>query len=468
MDDSGKGRPPSLLLVEDEDDLRWLLARVFEKAGYRVAEASSAEEALEAWREESRDAVVTDLKMPGASGLDLMRELHAEEPRLPVIFISAMEDVATAVQAIKDGAWDYLTKPFDNEHLLAVVARALDHLSMRREIQDLRKRVRKRPPFFGNSAPARRLEGQVRLLASHPDLTVLIEGESGTGKEVFARALHEASPRSGAPFLAFDCGALPENLSESMLFGHCKGAFTGADRDHRGLFEQAAGGTVLLDECGNLSPALQGKLLRCLQEREVLPLGASRPRSFDARILAATNDDLEARMEEGSFRLDLFHRLAEFRVRLPALKERPADVPIFARHFLAEAAAEQGRRPPFLPAEAEEHLSGLPWPGNLRELRNEMRRLCLLRPEAEIDLPSLLEILGPGSPGGTNPSRSPGDPVLESLPLKERIQRTVERLEQDWILEAIEACGGNKAAAARRLGIDYTTLHRKLRRLRAR
>jgi two-component system nitrogen regulation response regulator GlnG len=308
---------------------------------------------------------------------------------------------------------------------------------------------------FGVSKQARELERRVRLLAETPGLSLLLQGESGTGKEVVARTIHDWSPRRTAPFVAVDCGALPEPLLESLLFGHRRGAFTGADQDREGLFVEAHTGTLFLDELGNLPAGLQAKLLRCLQEREVRPLGSDKPVPFDVRLIAAANVDLLAETQRGRFRLDLYHRVAEFVVRIPPLRERPEDVLHFADCLLARVAEETGRGPARLTAAAKAHLSAHRWPGNLRELFNCLRRAALLAAGDELggddlDLAPETQALVPGFEEGT--------------PLTEQVQTAALRIERAWIEHVLAATGGNKAEAARRLGVDYTTLHRKLKR----
>lgn len=459
-----------LLLVDDEEDLRWLLGGCLRDRGYEVLEAQSAEAALERFKEAEIDVVISDVRMGAMSGVDLLVRLRELDPKLPIILMSAIDDVATAVGAMKLGAYDYLAKPFDNTELLRVVERAVETKALRSEVLRLRAGLLGSATRFGISERALELERRVRLVAETPQLSVLIEGESGTGKEVVARTIHELSPRSSSRFVAVDCGALPEPLLESLLFGHRRGAFTGADRDRTGLFLEADGGTLFLDELSNLPLGLQSKLLRCLQEREVRPLGSDSAIPFDVRLVCAANRDLITMTRDGNFRLDLYHRIAEFVLRPPALRERPQDIDFFADLFLDRIGDELGRHPPRLSEDARARLHDAPWTGNLRELQNTLRRAALLA-TGETIVASDLEL--DGNDRQTMPLDGMHDGVAiagerfefrEDAPLTEQIHEAMAALEKRWIGEALRNAGGNKAEAARRLGIDYTTLHRKLKR----
>ncbi|MFY9342609.1 MAG: sigma-54 dependent transcriptional regulator [Planctomycetota bacterium] len=451
-----------LLIVDDEPDLRWVLRGLFEDEDFAVREAGDGDEALAAIDQELPDVVLTDMRMPKVSGLDLLRQLRARTPDLPVVLLSAVEDLATAVDAIKEGAFDYQSKPFDAPRLLLSVSRAAEQHALRRELQALRTSGT-RAADFGPSRAARELRRQVELVAAQDRVAVLIAGESGTGKEVVARAIHAGSPGRDGPFVAIDCGALPEHLLESQLFGHCKGAFTGADRNREGLFPMADGGTLFLDEIGNLPLPLQAKLLRALQERAVVPVGGSTPVPFRARLLCATNAELKAELAAGRFRVDLYHRIAEFELVLPPLRERPDDVEHFARMFLAEANHELGRSVEGFTASAAQALRGQRWPGNLRELRNVVRRAVLTATARELDATDLALANAP-----VHDCSAGAAPVLPAddgaLPLGERLQKANDALEAEILRATLDQCGGNKAAAARALRIDYTTLHRKLKR----
>jgi two-component system, NtrC family, response regulator HydG len=455
---------PELLIVDDEPDLRWVLRGLFQDDGFAVREAADGEAALAAIAERLPAVVLSDMRMPKLPGIELLRTLRQRQPELPVILLSAVEDLATAVGAIKEGAFDYQSKPFDPPRLLLAVRRAAEQSAMRAELQRLRQGQRQAIADFGPSAAAQELRRLLALVAPQAGLSVLLCGESGTGKEVVARSLHALSPRAAGPFVAVDCGALPEPLLESQLFGHEKGAFTGADRARPGLFTLANGGTLFLDELGNLPLPLQSKLLRALQERVVVPVGGSQPVPFDARLIAATNAELDADVKAGRFRIDLYHRIAEFTVPLPPLRQRPTDVVHFAKLFLAEANQELGRRLLGFTAAAEAALQRQPWPGNLRELRNAVRRAALLATADELDAPDLQLGAELSATAGIEATAPASLPDGSAQPLAERLRLASDALEAEILAATLAECGGNKAAAARALRIDYTTLHRKLKR----
>jgi DNA-binding NtrC family response regulator len=452
---------PHLLIVDDEPDLRWVLRGLFEDEGFEVQEAGDGQEALQIVERREPDVVLSDMRMPHVSGLQLLRELRARKPELPVILLSAVEDLATAVDAIKEGAFDYQAKPFDGPRLLLSVRRAAEQRALRREVQELRNSRGGASSDLGPSAVARELHRTIDLIAPQTSLSVLLCGESGTGKEVVARAIHAASPLRDGPFVAVDCGALPEQLLESHLFGHEKGAFTGADRARTGLFQMANGGTLLLDELGNLPMALQVKLLRALQERAVMPVGGSEPVPFQARLLCATNADLQGEVRAGRFRIDLFHRVAEFVITLQPLRERPEDIVHFAKLFLAESNQDLGRQVQGFTPSAESWLQGQQWTGNLRELRNTIRRTVLLASSHELDA---ADLTSSGTASSASTPRRTEAVADADLPLAERLRAATEELESEILRSTLAACEGNKAAAARALRIDYTTLHRKLKR----
>ena len=451
-----------LLIVDDEPDLRWVLRGLFEDDGFEVAEAGNGAEALRQLEQHTPDVVLSDMRMPEVAGIELLRTVRQRCPDLPVILLSAVEDLATAVDAIKEGAFDYQAKPFDAPRLLLTVRRAAEQHALRREVQQLRSNQSGVHLDFGPSRRAQELRRHLELVAPQTSVAVLLCGESGTGKEVAARAVHALSSLASGPFVAVDCGALPEQLLESQLFGHEKGAFTGADRAHTGLFVMADGGTLFLDELGNLPLPLQAKLLRALQERTVVPVGGSQPVPFRARLVCATNADLAADVRAGRFRVDLYHRIAEFQVAMPALRERPDDIVHFARLFLAEANLELGRSVQGLTAAAERSLRQRPWPGNLRELRNAVRRTVLTCTSLELDDSDFAAAL-PGEPVSANRPLPDLMPAGDQ-PLTERLRAASDVLEAQILTTTLATCGGNKAAAARALQIDYTTLHRKLKR----
>jgi DNA-binding NtrC family response regulator len=451
--------PLQILVVDDEPDLRWVLRGLFEDEGFAVREADDGDTALLALRDAVPDVILSDVRMQRVAGLELLQQVQRQHPDLPVVLLSAVEDVATAVSAVRAGAFDYQAKPFEPERLLLTVRRAAEQHRLRREVSDLRRSSARGEVDFGPSPASRQLAATIELVAAQPSLAVLLCGESGTGKEVAARAIHARSPAAAGPFVAVDCGALPEPLLESHLFGHVRGAFTGADRARVGLFPMADGGTLFLDELGNLPLSLQAKLLRALQERAVVPVGGREPVPFRARLLAATNNDLGADVQAGRFRLDLYHRVAEFVLPLPPLRSRPDDVLHFATRFLAEANREMGRHVTGFDASASQALVQRSWPGNLRELRNTIRRAVLVAPETQLSAADL-------APALPTPPPEPGVSVLGAGDgtLAERIRSATATLERQILSDTLASHAGNKAAAARALGIDYTTLHRKLKR----
>ena len=454
-----------VLLVEDDHELRSLLVDVLSDAGYEAVPFASAKAALGAIAAgQAADVVVTDLIMPGMQGQDLLRELRGLRPELNVIIMTAFGSIDSAIELVKAGAYDYLTKPLGADDLLLAVERALSESRLRREIAQ-RSRVAAAGALRGFIGPSRPMQEVFQLLprAATSRHAVLITGESGTGKELVARALHELSGRG--PFVTVNCGALPEQLLESELFGHEKGAFTGADRAKEGLFEAAHGGTLLLDEIAELAPALQPKLLRALEHAEIRRVGATQPRAVDVRLVAATNRDLENEFELGRFRGDLFWRLNVLTIHVPPLRERAADIPLLAEYFLEEAAADaratataDAPPPPKVPRtiapEAVAILTAYAWPGNVRELRNAIHRAATLVSGDEIrpeDLP---------------PRVRQGGEAASLVAGASRQQLSLRDLERLYVLEVLRQVAGNKSRAAEILGFDRKTLYRKLEEYR--
>src|ERR671917_44086 len=381
---------PLILIAEDEDLMRVILSGLLEEAGYRVAAAASAEEALERFAAEDVAVTLTDIRMAGMDGLALLDRIKDVDPEALVVVMTAYSSVDSAVAALRKGAYDYVTKPFVNEDLLQSVKNALRQRELFRENRHLRRELDRRYSFSEIIGTSPALQAVFRLVekVAATNTNVLVQGESGTGKELIARAIHHNSARADRPFVAINCGALPETLLESELFGHLKGAFTGAVASKPGLFRAAEGGTVFLDEVGEVSPAMQVRLLRAVQEHEVTPVGSSAAVRFDARIICATNRDLEKEVSEGRFREDLFYRLNVIEVHLPPLRERREDIPLLARHFVKRTAREQGQdEKPIEPA-AMTALINYNWPGNVRELQNAIERAFTLSGEG-IDLDSL-------------------------------------------------------------------------------
>jgi len=441
----------SVLVVDDELNIRNALAKILEKAGHKVLAAESGDQALGRLHETTFDVVLTDLKMVGTGGMDVLRAVKQGQPEAEVILLTAYGTIDSAVEAIKIGAYDYLTKPSDPERLVHVVAKALEHKALRDEVRQLRERVAVREAFeqiVGRSVRMRAVYEQVRQVAP-TTATVLITGESGTGKELVARAIHNRSPRKSRPFVTLNCGALPETLLESELFGYERGAFTGALGMKVGRIEQAHEGTLFLDEVGEMSPKTQIDFLRVLQERELRRVGAAHPITVDVRFIAATNQDLEAAVKAGAFREDLYYRLAVVPITLPALRERTEDIPLLATAFLREFCARYERPEKSFSASALQALREYGWPGNVRELRNLIERLVVTVPDRVIrpvHLPSTILT-------GERPEHSLTIPL--GIPL--------HVVEEQVIRRTLGAMTSNRERAAKILGISPRALHYKLR-----
>jgi two-component system, NtrC family, response regulator HydG len=438
--------PIRVLVVDDEPGVRYTLREILASEGLLVDEAADGAEALLRFERHPAPLVLTDLRMPGMDGLELLRRLQERSPPPRVVIVTAHGSERQAVEAMKAGAHDYFKKPFANEELLAVVRRAVEAIRLSSENERLAGELALARTMVFASETMRRLAVLVARVAPR-DVTVLLAGESGTGKERVAEAIVLASRRAERPFVRFNCAALAPELAEAELFGHAKGAFTGAAHARPGLFREADGGTLLLDEVGELAPTAQAKLLRVLQAGEVRPVGEERARTVDVRVLAATHRDLEAEVRAGRFREDLFYRLHVVQLRIPPLRERPEDVPGLARHFLERFARRFGVEPLRVPPALFDRLAGHAWPGNVRELENAIESLVALSPPEGLDL-SLL-------PGG-GAAAAEGPP----LALKERVQA----YERGLVVEALRAARGNRSEAARRLGVSRVTLHDKLRR----
>ncbi len=437
-----------LLLIDDEPDflsgVRRLLEREFN--GLSVATADRPRTALAMVRRRQYDLILLDIKMPEMDGLDLLEELLRLDPALSVVMLTAHGTIDTAVTAMKKGAWDFLTKPVDRETLCRVVSRGLERNRLKRENERLRRELSDRHRFVGNSPALRRFLDELRNAAA-TDYNVLVRGASGTGKELAARAIHAWSARSKGPLVMVNCPAIPEHLLESELFGHCRGAFTGADREHRGLFAAADTGTLVLDEIGDIPLAIQAKLLRVLEEQEIRPLGASKPIPVDVRIVAVTNRDLEAMIAEGRFRQDLFYRLNVLGVETPGLAAMREDIPELAEHFLRQAARETGRPMPPLTKELLRALMERPWPGNVRELQNAMRRLVVT---GDLRLPA------------TGPAALSAE---EDLPYGEAKERLLEHFNRRYFHRLLQRTSGNVSRAAVVAGLNRSALQKILRRL---
>ena len=438
-----KGDKGHILVVDDEPSMRTTLSILLKREGYRVSLAESGAEALPMLAPGEYDMILTDLKMEGMDGIELLRHIKAVDPQAEVLIFTAYGTIASAVEAMKLGAYDYIGKPFDEEELLLKVARALERKALVREVQALRQELQVQGRIVAASKEMREVLAKIDQVAP-TGATVLIEGESGTGKELVARAIHQRSPRSTAPFIPINCSSFPETLLESELFGYEKGAFTGADKGRKGLFEAAHTGTLFLDEIADMPLPLQGRLLRALQEGEVRRLGSTRPIRVDVRIVTATNKRVDSLVAQGTLRDDLFYRLNVVRISTPPLRERPDDIIPLAQHFLVVYKKRAKKEIAGFAPDAAKAMLAHPWPGNVRELENAVERGVILCRSSSITAQAL----------------SLGIPPLErgsdqGITLKE--------LERRHTLAALERHGGNQAETARELGIGRNTLWRRLK-----
>ncbi len=445
----------SLMIVDDDAAMRQMLDSLFREQGFAVSDASSAAEALDMASELEFDAVLSDIKMPGKSGIELVGELRQIRPDTPVVLMTAFGSIDSAVEAMRVGAFDYVTKPFEPEAVLLTIERAIERRALEEENRRLRRAVDQTSSFgdlIGESPAMREIFALIRKVA-HGRSSVLITGESGTGKEVVARTLHYHGSRADKPFVPINCTAIPEGLLESELFGHVRGAFTGAHASKRGLFEKANGGTLFLDEIGDMGLGLQGKLLRVLQDGEIRPVGGTQPTRVDVRIVAASNKDLQAAMEEEDFREDLFYRLNVIPIYIPPLRERPEDIPALVDAFLRKHS--DGRRRSIAPA-AVERLKECSWKGNARELENVLERALALSDSDELGIEDL-----PLGSAGSSHENSGTDAALHCAA---RDRLSLRELEERYIDEVLGLTNGNKVQAAKILGIDRKTLYRRAER----
>jgi DNA-binding NtrC family response regulator len=452
-----------ILITDDNLMNRRLLAAVFESQGFQIRLAESGEEALKEIAAELPSVLLLDLRMPGMDGLEVLRKAKEVAPQLPVILLTAHGDLPDAVQAIKLGAYDFLARPINNDKLVLTVRRALERQQLMGEVQDLRRQLDAASSLgrFNTSGQAiRGIVHQIQQVAGS-SLTVLIQGETGTGKELVARAIHQQSSRSAKPFVAIDCGAIPENLLESELFGYEKGAFSGADRRKEGYFQTAEGGSMFLDEVANLPVGTQAKLLRVIQERHVQPLGGTRSFPMNIRFIAAANEALDSQVSAGRFRQDLYYRLAEFIIVLPPLRERRDDILPLARRFQEEASVELRRPVQGISDAAAEILVNHNWPGNVRELRNLVRQAVLQASGPMIDVSDIRQV---GMKRTASASITAEVAVPMGSSLKEISDSASAAAEKQAIVEALRASRGNKSRAARLLKVDYKTLHVKIKR----
>lgn len=441
-----------ILVVDDERSMGEFLTLLLSKDGYRVKATTSGRDALSQLEEEAYNMLITDLRMPEMNGIDLVREARRRYPELGVVVMTAFASLDSAVEALRLGAADYITKPFQVDEIRSVVEKALDAIALRKENRKLKARLFEEgsvPRLIGSSPAMRELMDLIHRVAPS-DSTTLITGESGTGKEVVAQIIHQLSERSLGEFVTVNCCALPDTLLESELFGHVRGSFTGAVRDKEGLFKVASSGTLFLDEVGDMSPALQVKLLRALQEREILPLGATRPIRIDVRVIAATNSDLEAKQRSGDFRPDLFYRLSVIPIHIKPLRERREDILELSEYFLDRSCKRHGLARKILAEEARRLFMSYGWPGNVRELENTIERAVILS-EGNTLQASIL-------PGKIQSSQGSLCGSTDSA------YGTLEQVERAYLLRVLDETGWQKKKASEILGIDPSTIYRKLQR----
>jgi two-component system response regulator HydG len=445
---------PRILVVDDEESHRIMLRAVLKEEGYEVSEASDGTEAVKAVEQEPFDLILLDIRMTTMDGIEALTEIHKKSPLVPVLIMTAYASVKTAVEALKAGAFEYLTKPLDIEELKILIEKALEHYHLREENLVLKERLGDRFDFskiIGKSKKMKEVFDTLSLVAP-TDATVLILGESGTGKELAANAIHQNSPRASQPFIKVSCAALPETLLEGELFGHEKGAFTGAIARREGRFQLAHRGTIFLDEVGEMSVTTQTKLLRVLQEKEFEPLGSTRTVKVDVRVIAASNKDLDREAKEGRFREDLFYRLNVVPISLPPLRDRKEDIPALATHFFAIYRDKNRKQLNDISGKAMDLLMRYDWPGNIRELENCIERAVILaRGEVIVpaDLPPIIQAL------------SIGDREIQGLELPSGM--SLQEVEKALILKTLEDTGGNRTRAAEILGINRRTLQNKLK-----
>lgn len=462
-------------VVDDDQSIRWVLRKALAADGFQVACYDNGNNALAALKKNSPDVLITDIRMPGINGLELLRQIHQHVPALPVIIMTAHSDLDSAVAAYQGGAFDYLPKPFDLDEAVALVQRAVTQSTTSAAQETELADQSPVPEIIGEAAAMQEVFRAIGRL-SRSTITVLINGESGTGKELVARALHKHSPRAAQPFIAINTAAIPRDLLESELFGHERGAFTGAQTARQGRFEQANGGTLFLDEIGDMPPELQTRLLRVLAEGEFYRVGGHTPTHVDVRIIAATHQNLEQRVAQGLFREDLFHRLNVIRINMPAVRERREDIPLLLKHFLQTAAQELEVEPKRLHPELVSYLSQLDWPGNVRQLENLCRWLTVMASGHDLNLADL-------PPDIRQQTSSKTDNAIEwDQALREWANRTLNQsqlnqeqpllksalptLERTLISVALEHSGGHRQQAARLLGWGRNTLTRKIKELR--
>ena len=434
-----------ILVIDDEKTQRDILADILRDAGYAVTCAADGDEGLRQIEESGYALILTDLKMPGKDGFAVLEEALKINPHCQTIIMTAFGSIPSAVNAIKNGAYDYLTKPFKKDELLHVIARAAEKVRLLEENERLKNEVAQRYTYhnlIGGSAAMRKIYGLIEKIKDI-DATVLISGESGTGKEMVARAIHYSGKRKEGPFVALNCGAIPETLIESELFGHEKGAFTGAHKDYIGKFEQAQGGTIFLDEIGTMRMDLQIRLLRVLQEKRVSPVGSHRIIDLDVRVIAASNEDLQAKVDSGAFRPDLYHRLNVFHIHLPALRDRKEDIPLLVRHFAEQYAAQYQKALPRFDKEAVQKLEKYKYPGNVRELEHIIEKTIILN---------------------DNDTIRSEDLIMPEISTAHSVPASLVEMEKQMIIDTLKEMNGSIKKTAEKLGITYKTLQYRIKK----
>ncbi|PRA14196.1 MULTISPECIES: nitrogen regulation protein NR(I) [Pseudomonas] len=461
-------RSETVWIVDDDRSIRWVLEKALQQEGMTTQSFDSADGVMSRLARQQPDVIISDIRMPGASGLDLLARIREQHPRLPVIIMTAHSDLDSAVASYQGGAFEYLPKPFDVDEAVALVKRANQH-AQEQQNQEAPPALTRTPEIIGE-APAMQEVFRAIGRLSHSNITVLINGESGTGKELVAHALHRHSPRADSPFIALNMAAIPKDLMESELFGHEKGAFTGAANLRRGRFEQADGGTLFLDEIGDMPADTQTRLLRVLADGEFYRVGGHTPVKVDVRIIAATHQNLETLVHAGKFREDLFHRLNVIRIHIPRMSDRREDIPTLARHFLSRAAQELAVEPKLLKSETEEYLKNLPWPGNVRQLENTCRWITVMASGREVhisDLPPELLSLPQDSAPVTNWEQALRQWADQALARGQSslLDSAVPAFERIMIETALKHTAGRRRDAAVLLGWGRNTLTRKIKEL---
>ncbi len=455
--------PKKILVVDDEPDMRWILTNVLKKKGYRTITADDGKKAVQKVIKDDPDIILLDIRMPEMDGIQVLEKVREINPSTPVIIITAFADVKNAVQAMKLGAHDYLIKPFDNSELLLIIERALEKRALETEVEHLRSLLLDRVDLssrMGKSTKIEELSKKVKKVAQS-DFSVLIQGESGTGKELVAEAIHLNSQRSGGPFVVVDCGAIPETLIESELFGYEKGAFTGAFKRKKGYFEAANRGTIFLDEITNLPKSMQMKLLRAIHQKTVTHLGGTEKIQVDVRILCASNEEVLQQVKKGKFRRDLYYRINEFTIDVPPLRDRREDILYLSQLFLTEVNSELNKNIKGFSEEAKKFLLQYNWPGNVRELRNAVRRSALLASKEiqQSDLPREILI----SVQSEDIIKNESDTIDCEISLSKAVKNSVQKTEYELIVLTLKKTRGNQSKAAEILKVDYKTLHTKVK-----